>query len=548
MGKKYVNRVKDALENTWQKSYLSELDAVSDDDIIKWLWNKCARNARFFLENFTKLPIPRKGPTRWKFNRPQATYFDRTHTWIDDDRGYAKTVRQNFVLKARQYGGTSEEIGEIYHDDCFLGLSYVGKVITFEDLTASKLKKILDTMHSGAIEIFTDLGFDPYEFIPFVPFRENDATFGNKHEFESDDTGSVIEFTTQGGKGSGRSLTVSRQYWTEYSKWDRTSDAKAGFLGSMVQDGTAVHTIDGTGQGIGNSFYGEYQKAKAGESAYMSHFFGIHDHDYSPQHLADERAMLGPRLFKQEFPETDDDAFLRGDNTFFDPDLIKARSADKYLCDLLPYDELMARVVVISVDCAGGFPNSDYSVIKIRDLESGHETRPPIRKRMGPREIANRIKALFDDGFVGVIAVERDAHGEATILELQNLGLGSYLYRHREPNKELSDCKIGWPETRHRSGGGTKPRLEVEYDRQLDSDWLVVVSENERIEARQYCRHENGETGAPKGTDDEGDRFYDDEIIASMIGIMPEVRAQALRFGKQQTESHSVAVGSMWED
>jgi len=543
-----VRCVKNALETASPryKTILDELASVTDDAIDLWLWSWCARHPRFFLECFTKIPIPRYGPSDWTFRRPQQAYFDATHQWINDRIGYRKTVRRNIVLKARQHGGTTEEIGEIYHDMCFIGLSYVGKIITFEDDTAAKLKKILDTMHAGAIATFTELGFSPYYFLPFVPYRKDDSTFGNKHDFECDDTGSTIEFTTEGGKGSGRSLTVNRMYWTEYQKWQRTADAKSGFLGSMVQDGTATHTIDGTGNGIGNALYAEYQAAKAGESAYMAHFYGLDSFGYDPEFLAEQRSALGDDLFQQEYPATDEDAFVRDDNARFktrdifacaERDEVTGVCGAQYMCDVDPFksdpSRLFGEVFSHGCDPADVTPTGSKTAISTRHVKSGMLACEPFNEFASPRECAFELRRRFER-FPGLIVVEENNHGHAVIMKCLDLSvrkgpfagepLRRYMYKHPKPGRDFADCKYGWPENKD-----TKVQLACDYEERLEQRAINMPCEELRKQAREFCRRPDGSLGRPKqGERREGKQeTYDDLIMADMMAI--QGYEQALR-------------------
>lgn len=500
------------------------------------LWKWCAENVRFFLEAFTMIRLEDGPLAYWKFNRPQAHYHNTT---------FGK-VCKNIVLKSRQWGFSTYELGAMFHSFCFRA-GYRQKVITFEDETATKLKKIVDTFYTSAKQIFTRLGYNPYDFLPYVKGANRDET-GTKHEIECADTESIIAFATQGGKGSGRALTVNRMYWTEYSKWSNIGEATAGFVGSFVKDGSAIHTIDATGQGIGNAFYTEYTKARAGKSAFTPHFYGVHECGdiYSEEFLSEQYLTLGKRG-PQEYPRTWEEAFLQDDNARFDAQAIEAHRTTEYLQGIMLPEEVKARPLIISCDPAEGTPNGSNTAIKFRDAESGYEALPPVVRKMTPVECAHEIKRVFDAGYFGLIVPERNNDGKTVINELHHLELAQWIYRHPEPGKDLRDCKEGWPTT-----DATKIDLEAEYEKHLAIDpsdaYLKITSENEAIEARQYCLNPNGKRGRPLTRTDDGDRFYDDEIIASMIGLMPQVRTQAVGLSKITRTIPSIAVGSLRRD
>ena len=376
--------------------------------------------------------------------------------------------------------------------------------------------------------------------------------------------------------GSGRSLTVNRMYWTEYSKWVRIGETTAGLVGSFSQDLDTpyVHTIDFSGQGIGNRAYVDWNaavKAQAARdakergkpydeedlelSSFLPVFIGRDDYDYSPEYLVRQRQKLGHRKFRQEYPEKPEDAFLQDDNAVFDAEQIEARAGDKYLYGLMPMDRIRERTMIITCDPAEGVPNGSNTAIKIRDLDSGIEARPPVVAKLKPIPTAHKIKEIWDEGFQGLIVVERNNHGHAVIGELaEHLGLGPYLYRHRtKPREKLKDCEYGWPQT-GTGAGATKAHLESAMDRELSGDWIVIVSANGRKELRQYCLNPNGKTGRPRGGDDEGHRFYDDEAITEMLCCPEEVKRQAVMVGEVLREpdgassNAALAVGSMRDE
>jgi hypothetical protein len=436
------------------------------------------------------------------------------------DGTWEQTVMTSIALKSRQWGLSSYELGiEFWHWNFTPGV--VIKIISYADPTAVKMKRIIDQFYKSAADYFEhELGADPYKYLAFA------ALPGNQHEMICEKTGSIMEFTSQGSKGSGRSLTVNRIYATEFSEWDNVADVWAGFGGSMVKDGSAAITVDFTGRGTGNHAHREWKLAMAGESVFTPFFYGTDDFDYDPGHLEFQRKLLKGR-FIQEFPRTWDQAFLASNTAIFDSGEIQRSARDEYAVDLpdnaIP-DFWNLRPISYGVDPAEGTENGSWTVISSMDAETGREAFPPIRKKWGPRQTAAAIRRQHDIR-PGVWVIERNNHGHAVILQLQNFGLDPWLYYGK-------DGKPGWNENRT-----NKTILETDMTIALDEQTIEIVSENARDELTAYCQRPDGSTGHPKTKGNSEDDPHDDEAIANMLKLQGRVmairRVRAARGGEQ---------------
>ena len=461
------------------------------------------------------------------FNSIQLRYFETVYSFPSWELA-VRSLPDNILLKSRQIGLTTLELGDMYHSFCFRP-GYVQKVVAYRDETVIKLKKIVDLLHRSAVETMKELGVEPYAMLPYVPVSA-DGTAGTLHEISCSTTASRIEFTTEGAKGEGRSATVNRIYGTEYSEWEHVEEVMSGLSGSLVKDGSAIVTLDFSAKGIGNAAHHEYQAAKRGESAYRAHFYGRNDFDYDAAFLETQRKRLR-RRFKQEYPATDEEAFLKDDSAVFEPEDIAAVSGDTFFCDLVPNPS--AYWYSHGVDPAEGIPAGDYTAISGCEIESGIEAYPPIRGKLGPRETAFEIKRLLER-FPGVVVIERPNHGHAVIQKCEDLTveagplsgtpLSQCLYVHEVPGKPRAAWKTGWPQ-----GKDEKTIMESDFDDVLSDRRITLVSENGRAELRSFSRLPNGSHGAPTSGDGSSGKFYDDEAISKMLMIQGRGQARRLQ-------------------
>lgn len=522
----------------------------TEREFLTW----CINDPKYFLETCTQIRVEDDfgvpSNVAWTFNSIQTRYHFTVYDYIEPHTAIC-VVPDRLTLKTRQYGHSTYELGDMYHSWCWFAMT--NKVITYEDDTATKLKRIVDLFHSSAREFFSDyLYMDPDEYLPH-------AGKDNEHELFCEATGGMIIFTTQGSKGSGRSATVHRIYGTEFSEWDNVGDVMSGYGGSLAKRGAQV-ALDGTGKGIGNAMYREYQAGKKGESVYKVFFFGRNDFDY-PEGFLDNQKKRLRRFYEQEYPATDEEAFRQQDNAIFDPKHIDRAGqyepntgtfGARYLCDELSPEELLKMTFAIACDPAEGQTTGSKCGIVVREATSRRMACPPENDFLTPRQAAFKCRALAER-FPGLVGVERNNHGHAVHLKLEDLELRSgpfegqpmskFLYRHPEPGKKLADCKLGWPEQKD-----TKTLLEEGYETGLDEQSFDMPSEELRTQAREYCLNPNGKTGRPLTKTSDGGRFYDDVCIADMIcqKVIPQaLKVIRLRTGK---EPAARSVGSMRDD
>lgn len=502
----------------------------SEEQLFDW----CAGDPRFFLELCTMIRNDVGIYTHWLYNPIQVRQHDFIYEYISPHQAIVKNS-YTLTVKSRQYGESTRELGDAYHQYCYR--PSVTKVITYRDETSKKLKFMVDTFDETAHEFFASLSLDPDDYLPL-------ANVNTGHELICESTGSRIEFTSENARGAGRSATVNRIYGTEYSEWLDPEETMSGYGGSLAKSGTRVH-LDFTGKGIGNEAYREYQAAKRDDSAYSPRFYGrndfvydpVTDQGYTPEFLDQQRKLLRDK-FPQEYPATDEEAFMvAADTRFKATDIFACGEYDtetgifgaKYLCDVEPFKSnpelLLDEIFSHGCDPAEGIPTGSKTAISTRHPRTGMLACEPLNDTLSPRDCAFELRRRVEK-YPGLVIVERNNHGHAVLGKCQDLSLRSgpfkgkmldkFLYRHPEAGKTWSEWKVGWPETRD-----NKSLMESEYEERLAERKINMPCEALRTQAREYCLRDNGTTGRPlKGEKHGGKRTsYDDLAIADMIAI-----------------------------
>jgi hypothetical protein len=352
--------------------------------------------------------------------------------------------------------------------------------------------------------------------------------------------------------GQFRTITGVVKNCTEVSlaTWDK--DFLDGLLESVPKRGRVV--LESTARGEGGVFYDMYFDAKNGKNEYKIHYYRwfelpeytepllipkedfIATYDYEEQELVNKYNLTPEQInwrrfkknrlrgmFVQEYPEWDDeDAFIKTGSPIFDIDLLRAR--DRELVEQSPtqitlggelyvyrYGQPGAKYI-ISVDTSEGDIHSDFgAAVVTRYLPLPVEQCALLHGRWSPDILSEKVYKLAKAYNYGTIAVERNNHGHAVLLNLANgiVRKGAVAY---PPYPHLyigPDKKLGW-----HTGPLSKPQMMNELDRAIRSEELVINSKPFILEARRVVAIKGGGYGVPPTVGN------DDIVCAQAIGLM----------------------------
>ena len=406
--------------------------------------------------------------------------------------------------------------------------------------------------------------------------------YGNRREiaYKAPHRSSMRVNVAKGRGGFGRGGTIMGVHLSEVAFWKRirgqsSSQGQANAIKNSIPrtPGTSI-VVESTANGMGGEFYDLYTKAKAGKNEFKALFFpwfkfkeyrfcGKKPDDFfaEPEWMEDEttlrlmgcddeqlawrRFMIATNCegdldaFHQEYPSTDEEAFLTSGRPVFTPSIVNRRLAEilkredaeptrRYAFDefgrlyedkrgeLRIYREAgtVAENLVMTADVAEGIERKaedkqgDYSVIDVFDRRN-HEQIAQWHGHVDPVKFGDVIYMLGRlYGFPRVVP-EANNHGRVTIRRLQELSYPSIYFREIVADSstmvEVKYTKYGWETTPK-----TKPYM-VSLLRKLWIDRNIRVNAQETCsEHLTYVRKQNGSTEA------ESNR-YDDRVITCAI-------------------------------
>lgn len=311
--------------------------------------------------------------------------------------------------------------------------------------------------------------------------------------------------------GSGRSFTASLVVLDE-----------AAFLVFADQLYTALKpTIDAGGQlivlstanGVGNLFHQLWTRASAAQNKFRAIFLAWwtrpgRDATWYAAQLAE---YTDPKMVKQEYPATAQEAFLVSGRARFASEWIVAQGEHLQApLATIPLPQLAAipglalyalpranQRVVIGADVSEGLEHGDYSAATLIDAETWDEL-GHLHGHWEPDEFARHLNVLTR-AYNADLAIERNNHGYAVLATLKTL---------ETPGVWIGDDgRAGWLTTAQ-----SKP-LAIDGLAVALRDNLVHIRTQATLNELQiYRRLANGGTSAPPG-------YHDDRVMTLAIAI-----------------------------
>jgi len=386
----------------------------------------------------------------------------------------------------------------------------------------------------------------------------------------------------------GRSATIQNAHLSEFAFWP---DAEVTML-SLTQaipeaPGTSIF-IESTANGKGNYFHNLYRSAKAGENDYEAVFF--------PWFIFKEYRRPGPKLdklskyemwlkeecgcnddqlrwrrwaiinkcggdvdkFKQEYPATDEEAFISSGKPVFDQKIVSAliRTAPDpkgigevrhdsrgiYIFIRNPNGHFRQwkeperdKTYVIGADVAEGVQDGNYSCAEIlcrEDFEQVAEWHGHIE----PDQFGHILADLGNYYNRAMVACESNGPGVATLAALRELYWYLYSTVKMDQLTRTQSKKIGWTTTMR-----TRPLL-IEGIAKALREGEIIINSKELLEEMTWFVYEepkNSTTGilrpqAPRGK-------YDDRIFALGIAIQAHLQHPVQDIGKLKSEAKQLA-------
>lgn len=210
---------------------------------------------------------------------------------------------RDVILKARQQGFSSVILA-IFTGDFILREN--SRSVIVADI-ADNASELLDRVKSY---------IRSYELITGrkVPLKYN-----SKYELFNEAMGSRYTIGTADNNEFGRSKTITNLHLSEFAFYPNPEKLFAGAMQAVVPDGRIL--IETTANGF-NFFKSFWEDCKKGDRPFKPLFYRASDF-YDQDFLNVKKKELG-RLYSQEYPDSDIEAFLTSGNLYFDPEALKS--------------------------------------------------------------------------------------------------------------------------------------------------------------------------------------------------------------------------------
>lgn len=493
---------------------------IDHDQIKDKIWH---------LENFYRIRSNRTGLSKLKVNEVQRRIIEKVQ---------GQSPIRHFDLKSRQQGVSTFWL-LYWLDDTIFHPGINTGILAHKRESLSYLSDIIRYAHSSMpTELRPDLGDDSKTSLSFPSI--------NSKIFCS------LEIRSTGLNN------------LHVSEWCLTKDLKIqGTMGAINASTTNI-TGESTGNGIGNDGYEVYQGGKKGENGYSALFhpwFLTEDYrlplngmeapvrtkkelwvtKYAKKEYdkdIDDNQILWRRftedklkkLFPQEHPETDEDAFLMSGVGFFDlkkvhrlsmesRDWMKDPGPWKVGEDEIYFDKPKSRCIYAAgADTSEGV--HDYSVLKIINVTERKEAYV-YRARVGIDYFYKKCNTVCREFNNALLGVERNNHGHAVILGLEKGCLYPNMYK--EDNKRViiakdlpKEKKTGWLTTKSsKFEMCDQLKLSLEGDSMEDEDNFMpelTWYDRQLFDECLTFQEDEGKLKAIEGK-------YDDAVIATAIAL-----------------------------
>jgi hypothetical protein len=491
------------------------------------------------------------------------------------------------ILKARQIG-FSTVIESLFFHELHFNANKVAMVISYDEPSAQNINDMSDRFYQHLPQYLIRTKDFEFKFRPERrPSRGKGILFenptNNRAEFEKNPgLQSKFLIETAGNANAGSSFTINYLHISELSKWPDAKTTLTSLLQAVPQYGGIV-VIESTAKGI-EYFHKLWEEAKRGELNYHTIFVAWHEHiEYTKKFISEternsfvltekekeiqklynltleqlnwRRDTIKTKcnndedIFFQEYPSSDEEAFLTSGRPVYDRMKVQARI--KYLTELYkakPPDvgyidfvdgrfkfipDPRGTVIiykhpeigvpyVLGGDTAEGLLNGDWSVSQVCDNTTGEQVAKQ-RLHIHPDLFAIEQIKLARYYNEALINDEVNNHGHVVISALQrNLYYKQY---KREVLDNISRVMV------QKFGFDTK---EMSRQRIIDRTRAIVRDEINSIndldtlnEMLTFIYNEQGKEEA------ESDCF-DDCVLA--FALMHEARSQQRTYAKEQSK------------
>lgn len=375
----------------------------------------------------------------------------------------------------------------------------------------------------------------------------------NKREIEFPDLNSEFYIGTAGGKNFGRGSTLARFHGSEVAFWPGSNEAIENLIASLTEatsGGTGI--LESTANGVNTWFYNQWMEVKEGKEGWFCIFLPWYEDEGNIKYVRDPSSILDTlsdaeealmkekgltveqiswrrsmkdrlrRLAPQEYPETDEEAFLSTGASYFDPkkinkviDVSKDAKITKYKDSKTekPLLRIWERprqgyTYVAGTDVASGINATgyDFTVTTIICKETKKHV-ATFKAKMKPSYYCDMVIPILKDYGMPLWGIERNQHGHALLAEAISVHNYPNIYKHEHYDKTTKETRRspGWP-----TDSKTRPILLSDLADALELGKLGTNDVELLKQCLGFVMNSNGKFEASRGG-------HDDDIIS--IGI-----------------------------
>ncbi len=510
---------------------------------------------KFYIENLLWIKTKKRKIEQFKFNAVQQ----RVYKVIEKLRDACKPIRIIF-LKARQTGISTLTEGLIFQDTA-THPNVTSLVIAHNKESTGHIFKMSKMFWNK---------MDP-DFRPMRQYSNKiEISFDNSSETkrkEDPGLGSSIRVDTANNPNAFRGFTGQNLHCSELAFWEKPDEVMLGLLQAIPAIAESMIIIESTANGAGGYFYHMWKDAKAGENDFVPIFIPWHeDPEYRkilppdfkildmnhPIHgnelklkerynLDDEQIWWrrwyiknycnnDPLKFKQEYPITDNEAFVATGSNVFDTDTIEEyretvkpaprgefmetnkgiefeeKSNGRWWIWEKPEED---NRYVMGFDVAEGLAEGNFSSGQILDKKHIEQV-AEFHGHLKPEVLALEIKkaGLYYNG--ALAAVEANNHGLTTLAALKPIYFRIYYQREFDKRVNKMTRKMGWHTNRK-----SKPLMIDRLEKTIRNKEIIINSSLTLDELAEYVEKIDPNTHNVKmGAAGQG---LDDRVMALAI-------------------------------
>lgn len=426
----------------------------------------------YFAENFLMISDKSGRMIPFKLNRAQLYVYNRLKQQ-QQDLGMIRAL----ILKGRQQGVSTLIQAYFFH-----------RILTERGTSAF----ILAHLGEATRNLFEmTKKFDDYLPEGLAP----KASQKSHNRLAYNALGSGYKVGTAGSAQIGRSTTIQLMHCSEYAFYDNIQELSSGLLQTVADIENTAILKESTANGQANHFYEEWERARSGDTSYMAIFVPWYWQDeykfnadgFEPdsderdllelyaedgltlEHLAWRRKKIASfsgdadrrlEMFNQEYPFTDEEAFLQSNtNSFIDIDLVRKARENEVDSE---------SSLIIGVDPAIG--QNDRCVICRRRGRKAYNFESLFN--LNTMEIASKIVEIIKREKPFKVFIDSIGIGAGTVDRLIELGYGDIVEGVDVRRKAYNKDKFG----------NLRAELWAEMRDWLDDDMGVDIPDSIEIQ------------------------------------------------------------------